>query len=182
MSWLLTSTETSELQGEFFAIDRDQQGTISLLELKELMVKKCNFADGDVVEIFKAMDAYHDNEIHYSEFLAAMLTTRINLHDQLLDTTFRNFDRDLSGYITADNLRDAFGDTFEGEKMETLLGEADVLKDGHISFDEFVAFVRGVPLGTQAVCLSYLPKTSSDAPVSLGGNSTTDCPKCCTVM
>lgn len=146
------------MQEEFLAIDKDQQGTITLSELQAALPRNCNMTELDVIDMFKAIDANHDNEIHYSEFMAAMLSSRIHIHDELLDTTFRNFDKDLSGYITADNLRDSLGKSFEGKRMETLIAEADILKDGRVSFDEFVSFTRGVPLGSQSVCLSYKPK------------------------
>jgi calcium-dependent protein kinase len=178
MTWLLTSRETAQMQKEFLAIDTDQQGTISQSELKELLARTFGVADADAIEVFKAMDANHDDEIHYSEFLAAMLSTRIDLHDNLLDNTFRNFDKDLSGYITADNLRESLGCTFEGESVETLLGEADLLEDGRISFDEFVAFVCGAPLGSQSVHLSYLPKSGNE----VGSDVSAAGPKCCAIM
>merc|ERR1711964_320525 len=118
MAWLLTSKETEQVRQEFLAIDTDRQGTISLGELRDLMVRKFSVAEADVVKIFNAMDANHDDEIHYSEFLAAMLSTKIEVNDKLLDSTFRNFDKDLSGYITADDLRNAFGNTFDGQNVE----------------------------------------------------------------
>jgi len=155
MAWLLPSKDTEEMRKEFFAIDTDRQGTISLGELRTLMVERFNAADHDVVNTFKAMDVNHDDEIHYSEFLAAMLSTRIKLNDKLLDSTFRNLDKDLSGYITAENLRDCFGESFEGRPVESLVSEADVLKDGKISYPEFAAFIRGAPLESKASQLSY---------------------------
>merc|ERR1712159_152810 len=161
MAWHLPSKETAQLQQEFFAIDKDQRGTISLAQLREIMVNQLRVPDSDVIDIFKAMDANHDNEVHYSEFVAAMLSTRIDLNDQLLDTAFRNFDKDLSGYITAENLREALGSSCVGsEKVEKLLREADFLEDGRISFPEFTAFVRGVPLEgqTYSAQLSYPAK------------------------
>ncbi|CAK9080319.1 Hypothetical protein (Fragment), partial [Durusdinium trenchii] len=39
-------------------------------------------------------------EIHYSDFLAAMMSTRIALHDDLLRSAFQRFDVDNEGYVT----------------------------------------------------------------------------------
>lgn len=162
MAWLLPSKEAAEIQHEFLAIDTDKQGTISMSEWKALMVHKLAIADMDAAEIFNAVDANHDDEIHYSEFLAAMLSTRCDLHNHLLDVTFRNFDKDLSGYITADNLRDTFGTTFEGMPLERLVEEADLLEDGRISFAEFKAFVCGTPVDSNTVCLGYPAVAAND--------------------
>jgi calcium-dependent protein kinase len=157
MARLLTTKDTEKVRQEFFAIDTDRQGTISFKELKAVMVHKFNVPENDVYSIFETMDANHDDEIHYSEFLAAMLSSKIEVNDRLLDSTFRNFDKDLSGFITADNLRDAFGDSFEGKEVEALLKEARPAQDGRISFSEFAAHVRGTPLADKSVQLSYPP-------------------------
>jgi calcium-dependent protein kinase len=164
MAWLLTNKETETVREEFIAIDTDRQGTISLGELRAVMVNKFSVRDADVVNIFQAMDMNHDDEIHYSEFLAAMLSTRVEVNDQLLESTFRNFDKDLTGYITIENLRDSLGSAFEGQQVETLLEEVDVLKEGRISFPEFAAYVRGTPVESQSVQLSYPPGMPPVAP------------------
>jgi len=168
---------------DFLAIDTDQQGTISLAEFRDIMVQNYGVSDKDVVEIFKAMDANHDSEIHYSEFLAAMLSTRIDLRADHINVTFRNFDKDLSGYITADNLREAFGTTFSGKNVESLLKEADILEDGQVSFDEFTAFVRDAPMATKEVGLPYPTKPKKGMPGRVvGGCDSAGSPQCCTIM
>lgn len=139
------------MQRDFLAIDKDQQGTISLAELQDVMVRIHGVSESDAAEMFNAMDANHDHEIHYSEFLAAMLSTSVDPKSVHVDNAFRNFDTDLSGYITADNLRDVFGNNFEGKQVESLLSEADFLADGRISFDEFVAFVCDLPFDPAAL-------------------------------
>jgi calcium-dependent protein kinase len=150
MAWLLTNQETAQIRKEFCAIDLDQQGTISFGELRSLMVEQFHVADDDILAIFRAMDITHSDEICYSEFVAAMLSTRIGLHDKLLDVAFRNFDQDLSGYITADDLRQTFGNTFEGDNVESLLQEATSSANG-VSYSEFAAFVRGTPVNSECV-------------------------------
>merc|ERR1740117_329976 len=100
-------------------------------------------SDENLRTVFDAMDNSHDEEIHYSEFLAAMCSSRIALHDELLQATFRRFDRDGSGYISLDNLREVLGDSFEGEEVQALLREADPHGHGRISYEEFMAYLRG---------------------------------------
>lgn len=157
MAWLLTDKETAQVREEFCAINTDQQGTISFGELKVLMVEKFQVPEDNIREIFNAMDVNRDWEIHYSEFLAAMLSTRIDVHDKLLLDTFRNFDKDLSGYITADDLRQALGDSFEGETIECLLEDVNPSEERRMSFHEFVSYVRGTPVDSFTVQMSYPP-------------------------
>merc|ERR1719401_1525611 len=75
-----------------------------------------------------------------------MVSTRIQLHDEMLFSTFKRFDTDNSGYITVSNLREVLGNTFEQTEVEKLLAEADLLKDGRISYPEFQAFLKGESL------------------------------------
>merc|ERR1712060_27065 len=58
-------------------------------------------------------------------------------------TAFRRFDTDNSGYITVENLQDVLGGTFESNEIEHLMKEADILKDGRISYEEWIVYLRG---------------------------------------
>jgi Ca2+-binding EF-hand superfamily protein len=60
---------------------------------------------------------------------------------------FRVFDRDDSGYITADNLRESL-QTNEGEYIDQLIQEADIAGDGQISFREFRNLLVKNPLAS----------------------------------
>mmetsp|Transcript_111660 Transcript_111660/g.346472 ORF Transcript_111660/g.346472 Transcript_111660/m.346472 type:complete len:530 (-) Transcript_111660:203-1792(-) len=142
MAWSLSNDERKNVREYFIKMDKNKQGTITLGELKSVLVEQFKVPDAEACQIFNALDSNHDEEIHYSDFLAAMVSTRIALHDDLLRATFNRFDKDSSGYITSENLKEVIGDAFEGENVETLLKEADQLKDGRISYAEFVAFLR----------------------------------------
>mmetsp|Transcript_45604 Transcript_45604/g.145524 ORF Transcript_45604/g.145524 Transcript_45604/m.145524 type:complete len:574 (-) Transcript_45604:91-1812(-) len=146
MAWSLSNEERSRVRDYFVAMDKNNHGTITLQELKNVMMDKFHIAEGETLKVFEALDSNHDESIHYSDFLAAMVNTRIALHDDLLRSAFRRFDADNSGYITLENLHLVVGDDFEGESVETMLAEADLLKDNRISYAEFVAYLRGTPL------------------------------------
>eukprot|EP00440_Ansanella_granifera_P052025 gb/GFBE01056403.1/.p1 GENE.gb/GFBE01056403.1/~~gb/GFBE01056403.1/.p1 ORF type:complete len:554 (+),score=146.17 gb/GFBE01056403.1/:1-1662(+) len=148
MAWSLSNEERSKVRQYFISMDETKQGTITLAELKKVLMDKFHISNEETLSIFNAMDTNHDEEIHYSDFLAAMVSTRIALHDDLLKSAFKRFDTDSSGYITPENLREVLGETFEGEHVEQLMAEADMLKDGRISYEEFVAYLRGDPLQT----------------------------------
>ena len=66
-----------------------------------MLEEKCRIHDEDATKIFQALDTTQSDEIHYSEFLAAMVSTRIAMHDDLLLAAFKRFDCDNSGRITA---------------------------------------------------------------------------------
>jgi len=148
MAWSLSNEERAKVRQYFIEMDHNHQGTITLSELKKVLTEKFDIHDAETNAIFATMDSNNDEEIHYSDFLAAMVSARINLHDELLMGAFKRFDVDNSGYITVENLREVLGDNFEGNEVEKLVGEADALKDGRISFPEFVHYLRGDPLDT----------------------------------
>lgn len=146
MAWSLSNEERAQVRQYFISMDKTQQGTITLGELKTVLEDKFHIPDDETRAIFEALDSNEDHEIHYSDFLAAMVSHRIALHDQLLRSTFKKFDTDNSGYITKENLRQVLGDTFDGEQVDKLMVEADTLKDGQISYPEFVSYIRGTPM------------------------------------
>eukprot|EP00928_Gymnodinium_smaydae_P087940 TRINITY_DN72111_c0_g1_i1.p1 TRINITY_DN72111_c0_g1~~TRINITY_DN72111_c0_g1_i1.p1 ORF type:complete len:536 (-),score=99.57 TRINITY_DN72111_c0_g1_i1:117-1724(-) len=146
MAWSLSNEERAKVRDQFIAMDINQHGTITLQELKKVLNDNFVIDDAEINEIFNALDTNHDEEIHYSDFLAAMVSNRIAVHEDLMLETFKKFDVDSSGYITVDNLRDVIGNTFEGEEVEKLLAEGDLLHDGRISYSEFVAYLKGTPL------------------------------------
>jgi calcium-dependent protein kinase len=148
MAWSLSNDERAAVRAEFIRMDANHRGTITLQELKTVLQDKLSIEDEEINEIFQALDHNNDEEIHYSDFLAAMVNTRIVMHEDLLKQTFRKFDTDNSGYITVENLRDVLGDSFDGAKVDELLAEGDLLRDGRISYSEFVAYLRGTPLET----------------------------------
>jgi len=142
MAWSLTNAEQEQVRKDFLEIDKSKEGTITLTELRTLLMNKLEIYDAEVNHIFNALDTNKDQRIHYTDFLAAMVSTRIALHDGLLRTAFDRFDADNSGFITPDNLRQMLGENFEGAEVDQLISEADFKRDGKISYPEFVAFVR----------------------------------------
>mmetsp|Transcript_54194 Transcript_54194/g.158231 ORF Transcript_54194/g.158231 Transcript_54194/m.158231 type:complete len:546 (-) Transcript_54194:196-1833(-) len=146
MAWSLSNEERSQVRQYFLTMDQNKQGTITLHELKQILVERFHVPDEETRQIFEALDTNNDEEIHYSDFLAAMVSNRIAMHDDLLRSAFKRFDQNNTGYITPESLRQVLGETFEGEKVESLVKEADQLQDGRISYAEFVSYLRGTPL------------------------------------
>jgi Ca2+-binding EF-hand superfamily protein len=154
MAWHLPNDETTRARDQFIALDVDFGGTLAFSELRGFMVDQFSVSPEEAAEIFSVIDSNHDAEIHYSEFLAAVMCTQVNISDDLLQATFRNFDIDLSGSITVDNLLTALGASFEGNSTENLIEQSVALDEfggardhvtrrGGISYEAFVALVRG---------------------------------------
>lgn len=145
MAWSLSNDERAKVQQYFLIMDKDRKGTITLNELREVLQKKFHVPDDETKNIFNALDPDHHEEIHYSDFLAAMVSTRIALHDDLLKAAFKKFDADGSGLVSVDNFRQVLGDKFDGEQIDKLVAESLDVKDGKISYADFVAYIRSDP-------------------------------------
>jgi len=143
MAWSLTNEERKMVRDAFLELDTSRSGTLTLAEFRNALVERFQIDDETVMAAFKALDSSHTDEIHYSEFLAAMVSSRIAIHDDLLKGAFRRFDTDNSGYISVNNLRETLGDSFEGAEVEELLKEADFNKDGKISYEEWMQYLKG---------------------------------------
>lgn len=143
MAWSLTNEERAKVRDAFLEMDKDHHGTITINEFKEVMQKKFHVNNEDIQKAFDALNQSHTDEIHYSDFLAAMVASRIKLHDKLLKQTFRRFDTDGTGYITADNLKTILGGSVNQEEVDRLLADVDHPADGRISYEDFIAYLKG---------------------------------------
>lgn len=142
MAWSLSQQERNELRDMFLTIDTDNKGTITHSEMKSILEENFNVNSDEVDRLFEGLDTDNDNEIAYSEFLAAALSSRVKVHQDLLHKTFLRFDVSGTGQITADDLVNMLGDDFEDQEIAGLLEEADTDKDGQINFEEFIAYFQ----------------------------------------
>jgi len=142
MAWSLTNEERSVVRDAFIKIDEERNGTVKLSEFKHLIMDQFQVADEMAMQAFHALDTNQDDEIHYSDFLAAIIPSRIRLHEDLLKTAFHRFDIDNSGSINCDDLKVVLGDTFSTEEIEQFMAEADYTHDGQISYSEWIDYVR----------------------------------------
>lgn len=143
MAWCLTNQERSQVRDMFMQLDTTNTGTIQLWELKKVLEDKFDIDDERSIEIFDALDTSHREEINYTEFLAAMVSTRIAMHDDLLDKTFRRFDLNSTGHITLENLQEVLGEHFSASEVGDLLKNPDLSHDGKsISYSEFIKYLK----------------------------------------
>jgi len=142
MAWSLSMEERNAVQREFEKLDADNSGTITINEFKGVLEDQFHMEDEAVMAAFGCLDMNHQDEIHYSEFLAATVASRIHLHDDLLRATFKRFDADNSGFITSDELRNVFGPCIDKQDLDSFMEEVDTSHDGKISYDEFITYLR----------------------------------------
>jgi len=86
----------------------------------------------EIEKIIAEIDYVGNGKINYTEFLAATLT--ITLTDTLLLRLFKKFDVDDTGYISKENLIDAFRrlghNNISMEEVTEMISKHDIAKDG----------------------------------------------------
>jgi len=148
MAWSLSNDERAEVRQAFIEMDKDRSGAISLTEFRQVLEERFHIDHEAAQHAFEALDANHQDEIHYSEFLAAMVSSRIKMHDDLLKDTFKRFDTGNSGFITETDLKQVLGDTFEQKEVEAMMADVNVNQDGKISYKEFIHYLQDNPEST----------------------------------
>lgn len=140
---------------KFFGnVDLNGDGKITkselLASLRDYVNEPVEKLEKDVEEIFKNIDYNHNGFIDLEEFVSAAIRKEKLLNDEILKFAFQFFDKDNSGEITFDEIKQTFTkeENMENPDMENQLkkfiDEIDLNKDGKISFDEFKIMMRNI--------------------------------------
>lgn len=129
-------SEVEDLRKRFLEYDKNNDGYITLDEFREA------FQDPEIADIFAGLDVLYDNVISYTEFLAAALTARGYYTEERIAAAFDRIDVDHSGHISLENLRDVMGERYTAEFIEGMFKEADLDRNGVITFPEFLKAFR----------------------------------------
>ncbi|XP_024390926.1 calcium-dependent protein kinase 34 [Physcomitrium patens] len=141
----LSEEEIAGLRQLFKSIDVDNSGTVTLLELKEGLIKQgSKFSESDIAKLMESADLDGNGKIDFNEFISAtMHMNKLEKEDHLF-AAFHHFDRDNSGYITVFELQQALEENGVGDydTIQEIIDEVDTDNDGRIDYDEFVAMMR----------------------------------------
>lgn len=141
MALSLTIEQRSTVRAAFLEIDVDKAGTVTLTEFKTVLQANLEITDEEVANIFNSLDSRCDQHVEYSDFLSAMVGSKIAIDGDLIRSAFRRFDVDNTGFISADNLRAVLGSCNRGD-IDKIMAEADALcPDGKIDIEEFEAYL-----------------------------------------
>ena len=128
----------------FNQIDLNGDGKITEHELyKGLCTKiKSDTLEEDVRNIYQKLDMDDDGYIEYEEFVRAAVSKEKFMGDNVLKFAFRFFDKDNSGKIDFDEIEKVFKKSVTDkdhveEALNKIIFEADLNRDGKISFEEF---------------------------------------------
>ncbi|KAF4701384.1 hypothetical protein FOZ63_004536, partial [Perkinsus olseni] len=131
----LDESDIGKLKATFQALDENNDGMLSVQEIKEGMEKSGVALPEDLEEIMKEVDSDGSGAIDYTEFIAATMDKKLV------------FDRDGNGKISKEELQEVLGNddvrTALGSDLVTqMINEVDLNGDGEIDFDEFMQMMQ----------------------------------------
>ncbi|KAL1553518.1 Calcium-dependent protein kinase 10 [Salvia divinorum] len=141
------SVEEVEIIRDMFALmDTDDDGKVTFEELKAGLRKVgSQLADPEIRLLMDVADVDGNGVLDYGEFVAVTIHLQRMENDEHFRKAFTFFDKDGSGYIELDELREALVDDSGEPELDVLndiMREVDTDKDGQISYDEFVAMMK----------------------------------------
>mmetsp|Transcript_99098 Transcript_99098/g.279980 ORF Transcript_99098/g.279980 Transcript_99098/m.279980 type:complete len:526 (-) Transcript_99098:23-1600(-) len=147
----LSDNAIKELKDLFMCMDENNDGTLSVGELKEGLQKAGVAVPEDLREMMDSIDTDGSGVIDYSEFMAATMDKRKYIQEDVCWRAFKTFDVDGSGCIDKEELKRLLGMHGVGDVMQVqvtenevnaIMQEVDLNGDGRIDFDEFLAMMR----------------------------------------
>lgn len=91
-----------------------------------------------IEKLFKGIDLDDSGDVHYVEFLAAVLESQGMITQERLADAFDRLDSDGKGYISKDDLKNILGVEYNDKLVNKMIEEADTMHDGRIFYDEFL--------------------------------------------
>lgn len=142
----LSVEEVAGIKEAFDTMDSGKKDKINLEEFKTGLHKLGHqIPDADVHILMEAADVDGDGTLNYGEFVAVTVHLRKMANDEHLHKAFTFFDRNESGYIEREELREALSDDDDANNEEVIIAimnDVDTDKDGRISYEEFSTMMK----------------------------------------
>jgi len=142
----LTEEQVAEFKEAFMLFDKDEDGTITTIELKSVMESLGQRpTDEDVKGMVQEVDVDGNGTIEFNEFLQ-MMSKKMKEADseEELREAFRVFDKNQDGFISSAELRHVMtnlGEKLSDEEVDDMIKEADIDGDGMVNYHEFVTIL-----------------------------------------
>ncbi|KAL5007929.1 hypothetical protein ScPMuIL_013510 [Solemya velum] len=130
-----------ELKEAFNLFDKDGDGYITTKELGTVLRSLGkNPSESELRDMVHEIDVDGNGTIDFNEFIVMMKNTNLELDsDEEIKTTFRVFDSDGNGYISAAELRhvmSTLGEKLTDAEIDEMILEADTDGDGQVNYSE----------------------------------------------
>jgi len=148
----LDESALHELHETFAALDEDDNGILSISELKRIWAETGVECPPEIEQLFADLDMDGSGEIDYTEFIAACLDQKVQQQEEACWAAFRVFDLNGNGKVSFEELHsvvksaDMHG-TFPQDTLQHLWRELtgqDISSEapsmeGEVDFDHFLA-------------------------------------------
>lgn len=139
---MISDKEKRKLQEIFIAMDKNADGKLSREELVKgysHIEPSATDVEAKVDEMMRNLDIDGSGFIDYSEFIVALMDKKKLLSKDNLKQAFDLFDKDGSGTLTTDEIKNILGvgQNMSEKVWEEIIREVDINNDGIISFEEF---------------------------------------------
>ena len=147
----MTQTEeVKEIYSIFRQLDDNGDGRITKDELvlgmklyNKTQNKSVSNIEEEVDNIFKLIDTDKNGYLEFEECVRVLIDKKKLLTDENLKFSFNFFDKDGSGEITIEELKEIFG-VKNNSEIEKLVQEIDIDGDKTISFEEYKIMMRKI--------------------------------------
>ncbi|KAH7675471.1 Non-specific serine/threonine protein kinase protein [Dioscorea alata] len=138
--------EVEVIREMFKLMDSDDDGKVTFEELKAGLQKVgSQLTEIEMKMLMEAADVDGNGILDYGEFVAITIHLQKMENDEHLRKAFMFFDKNGSGYIEIDELREALRDNtghIDPEVLNDIVKEVDADKDGLISYEDFVGMMK----------------------------------------
>ncbi|WCJ35991.1 calcium-dependent protein kinase 1 [Euphorbia peplus] len=142
----LLAEEVEVIRDMFTLMDTDNDGKITYEELRAGLRKVgSQLAEPEIKMLMEVADVDGNGTLNYGEFVAVTIHLQKMENEEHFRRAFMFFDKDGSGYIEIDELREALADEYgetDNDVLHDILREVDTNKDGCISYEEFVTMMK----------------------------------------
>jgi len=139
-----------DLRKIFKHFDKNGDGQLSYDEIKEgfkIYFKDEQISEVEINKLIENMDLDKNYFIEYEEFLRGTCDLELLITDKNLKMAFDFFDKDGSGKISHDEIKEALCKDVEGkdnEIIQNIIKQIDINGDGQIEFNEFKTLMRNI--------------------------------------
>lgn len=140
---LLSKQEKNSLLELFQQFDTNGDGVLSREEITNGYKQFMPFGDveKEVDRIFREVDIDKNGTIDYNEFVLASMNSQTLIDKARLENTFKMFDKDGNGSISADEIKSTLGQSIDLKLVKDMIKEVDEDGNGEIDLEEFTSMM-----------------------------------------
>ena len=140
----LSEEEIKKIKAIFQSIDVDNDGKLSLEEMKKAVSLTDGMKIEDIEKLFKSIDTDNSGNIEYTEFISACIDKNLYMNEEKLKEAFKLFDVDGSGKISRAEIEKVLHMDKHSKEIDAIMAKHDTNKDGEIDFQEFLSMMKEI--------------------------------------